>query len=486
MQKIASYGLLAALLFFLQSGLTQTVDDALRYSSTSVIGTARFAATGGALTPLGSDFSVLSTNPAGIGWIRNSSLVVTPSFKLATINSRLTNDPDARGVGNTDTKFSVGTLGVLVAGRTRSLNWTTFNFGIGLNRLADFNEEFRYQGLSQGSLVEGFVDLANRGEFSDFGNNLGIQAEAVLLDDLGYFSDFDINRGDNARIEREQTVTRTGGISELVFGFGGSYRDRVMWGLTLGVPFLDYSETKVYTEFDANGVIENFDDLTFEESFTTSGAGVNLKGGLLFRPIQPLRISLAVHTPTWLRLDDTFSSSFIYNFTFDNVPRGSEASSPQGDFGYQLNTPWRFLAGLGWIFGKSGFVSADIEYANYANTQFGFDNFLEEEAAANAEIDALLSSALNLRVGGEYVLSDFRLRGGLQLKPSPVASLDERELIYSGGLGYQRNKFAIDFAYQYGSREGVFIPYRVFTTPEQIVQNKFTHHRLLLSLGFQF
>lgn len=486
MQNTVRYGLLAALLLIYSAAAAQTVDDALRYSNTAVIGTARFAATGGALTPLGSDFSTLSTNPAGIGWVRNSSLVVTPSFKLASIDSRLNNAVDARTIGNTDTKFSVGSLGVMIAGRTRSLNWTTFNFGIGLNRLADFNEEFRYRGQSQGSIVEGFVDLANRGEFSDFGNNLGIQAEAVLLDDLGYFSDFDINRGDNSIIEREQTVTRTGGISELVFGFGGSFRDRVMWGLTLGVPFLDYSETKVYTEFDANGVIENFDDLTFEESFTTTGAGVNIKAGLLLRPVQPLRISLAVHTPTWLRLDDTFSTAFTYNFTFDGVPQGSEARSPEGDFGYRLSTPWRVLGGLGWIFGKSGFLSADLEYVNYGAAQFGFDNFIDEERAANAEIDDLLGSALNVRVGGEYVLSDFRLRGGLQLRPSPVESLDERELIYSGGLGYQRNKFAIDLAYQYGNREGVFIPYRVFTTPEQLVENSFSRHRLLLSLGFQF
>jgi hypothetical protein len=45
----------------------QSHQDALFFSETDVVGTARTAAMGNAFGALGADISVLSTNPAGLG-----------------------------------------------------------------------------------------------------------------------------------------------------------------------------------------------------------------------------------------------------------------------------------------------------------------------------------------------------------------------------------------------------------------------------------
>ncbi|MEO0874492.1 MAG: hydrocarbon degradation protein, partial [Bacteroidota bacterium] len=64
-------GISLALIFSLSIN-AQNFSDALRYSNFDPIGTARFMGTGSALGPLGADFSVMSTNPAGLGWLRKS------------------------------------------------------------------------------------------------------------------------------------------------------------------------------------------------------------------------------------------------------------------------------------------------------------------------------------------------------------------------------------------------------------------------------
>ena len=67
----------------------QNANDALRFSTFDVMGTGRFVGVGGALGALGTEFSVLSTNPAGLALYRSSEVVVTPSVVLSNTNSKL-------------------------------------------------------------------------------------------------------------------------------------------------------------------------------------------------------------------------------------------------------------------------------------------------------------------------------------------------------------------------------------------------------------
>jgi hypothetical protein len=42
------------------------------------------------------------------------------------------------------------------------------------------------------------------------------------------------------------------------------------------------------------------------ENLTTSGTGINLKAGLIFKPVERIRSCLTIHTPTWFTLTDKF------------------------------------------------------------------------------------------------------------------------------------------------------------------------------------
>src|SRR3954466_4771231 len=82
-------------LIFAQSDI-----DALRYSQSSLTGTARYVSMGGAFGALGADFSSLSYNPAGIGLYRKSEFTFTPSIYAEKTTS------DFLGTSGSDSKFN--------------------------------------------------------------------------------------------------------------------------------------------------------------------------------------------------------------------------------------------------------------------------------------------------------------------------------------------------------------------------------------------
>lgn len=462
----------------------QTAEDALRYSFISPSGTARFAGTAGAMTPLGVDFTTLSTNPAGIGWARQGYAVFTPGFKIENSSASLLNGTGNSALNANRSRLTIPNVGVVFQGTTRSLYWPTFSIGLGINRLADFNETISYRGNSAGSLLDAFVEDANDGVFNSFRNNLAFETGAILEDDEGFFSDFFSNP--NGVINRNGQVVRTGGMSEFVITFGGNYRERMMWGLTLGVPFMKYSELRNYAEIDSDGAIDFFDDLSFEELLETDGTGINFKFGLILRPSQAIRLSLAVHSPTFWSINEVYETTFTYAYTVDNEALGGTALSPRGEFGYNLQTPWRLLGGIGTVIGKKGFIALDVDYVNYAANKFSYDDFTSEATAVNEEIDNLLKSALSARVGGELNLQPFQVRAGVGMQNFPVQGSTETNMLFSAGAGFQKGKFFIDAAYQYLTRAQNFQPYPTFTVEPQDISLSFNRHQLIMSAGIRF
>lgn len=471
---------------------SQSATDALRYSAFEVGGTARSIGAGGALGALGADFSVLSTNPAGAAWYRSSDFVITPTFSNAGTTSSLTNgNGNAPNETNT-TKFNLNSFGTVVASSPRDPNWRTLNFGIGFNRLANFHSDFYFEGESPGSIVNRFREQANNEGISDFESGLAIDSEALFdLDEDGvYESDFD--QVPEAIISRSQDVRRSGGINELVFSLAGNYEERLMIGMTIGVPFISYQQEKTYREEDPgagpDGNVPLFNSLDYSEELNTTGTGINLKLGAIYRASQAARFGLAIHTPTSFSLRESYNSSMAYSFTLESGETiNGSGNSPDGLFDYKLRTPWRFIGSAGYVYRKLGFVSAELEYVNYQNNEFRFDGFDELERSANQGIDQTLTNALRLRLGGELAYEIFRFRAGLQLFQSPVEGDDELNNVISAGLGFRAKSFYMDLAYQRRSSTGTYRPYLVSSNfEEQVVNNEANTNQFVLGIGFRF
>ncbi|MEZ4907688.1 MAG: hypothetical protein R2771_08655 [Saprospiraceae bacterium] len=67
-----------------------------------------------------------------------------------------------------------------------------------------------------------------------------------------------------------------------------------MWGISLGVPFLNYSTDRYYTEVAGDELVADpdyfFSDLSYETGYSTVGVGINAKAGIIAKLPQNIRV----------------------------------------------------------------------------------------------------------------------------------------------------------------------------------------------------
>ena len=97
----------------------QSVTDALRYSTYDVLGTARSVAVGGSMSAIGADFSMLSSNPAGVAAYRSSEFMITPSLFINSNDAELL-ESETGQMSESVTKFLLGNLGFVFGSRPRN------------------------------------------------------------------------------------------------------------------------------------------------------------------------------------------------------------------------------------------------------------------------------------------------------------------------------------------------------------------------------
>ncbi len=475
----------------------QTISDALRYSNLEVGGTARTVGVGGGIGALGADYSVLSTNPAGIAAFRTNEFVITPGVYNSKVTSLLERGTGNEPIDESLAKFNLANIGIILNYRPQYSKWTTFNIGIGFNRLASFNQDFIFSGKSPGSIVQRFTELANDGIFDDFEGILAENAAAIYPSSTNpdvYTNDFeDPLTSPDYQIEREQFFKTRGSYSELVFSLGANFDEKLMVGATIGVPFINYEEEKTYEERDVDTSVIYFDELLFRENLSTSGTGINLKLGFIYRISQMFRVGAAVHTPTAFNLTDNFSTQLRYDYTDGGGASSFTEDSPEGTFDYKLKTPWRAMANFAVLFNRKGFITADVEYVDYSVSEFNLtenSTSIEDrnyEVDLNQEVGNSFQSAVNLRIGGEYAYENLRFRAGYGISGTPYADSNITNNAYSLGFGIREKSFYIDFAYRYSKLTEGYIPY-LLSDPEleQFVTNDIANTRILMTAGFKF
>ncbi len=497
MKKIFSF-LFAATITAAQA---QTASDALRFSYIPQYGgTARTIGVGGAMGALGGDFATVSMNPAGLATYRMSEFTFTPAFHGSSAKSDLLNG----GVSATtqySTNFSMDNLGLVFAHQPVGSKWKTVNYSFGYNRFQDFNSSTYYEGTTKGSMTARWRDAANIDKnFDPFEGDLAAETGAIYKGvlqgsrDSLWLTDFDADP--NKPVYKNQVVETSGSLGEMSFALAGNYNEKIQVGFTVGVPILRYTESKTYVEADKTNTIPYFDKMTYEQNLTTSGSnalasGLNFKFGAIIRPIQALRIGLAVHSPTTLWLNDRYDATLQYGYTTaSGKVYNDQAKSPDGNTNYKLTTPLRAIGSLAYLFGKSGFVSADVEWADYSKANFTYEKqYISDQNEVNTAISNRYKSAVNARFGGEYAYDIFRVRAGFGLNTSPRTDKDFVNMTYSAGVGLRGKSFFMDLGWQTRSLKENYTPYKLVESQanlEQKVTNAYVYNDFLVTFGIRF
>ena len=450
-------------------------------------GTARFNGLSGAFGAVGADFSTLATNPAGIGLYKASEMTLTiaPTIGNASTiyNGSVASDNRVNfGMGNFGFIFNINPYDKNKGGVLKGVN-----VGFGFNRQNDFNNRTVINGVNmKNSLMQSYVNTLNEngtlpGDVrNDYPFDIGLAWDAYLIDTAqgSYYCD-----APYGGVSQTKIIETYGSMNELDFSIGANINDKFFIGLTLGVPFFNYYEYSTYRESRIKDTIPYFISLNYYSNLNTRGTGVNVKFGMIYKPNDWFRIGATIHTPTWYpsMKDEWFSSM---QSSFDNANWNSTQYSPVGIYDYRLTTPFRAMGSVAFIIGQYGLISADYEYVNYSQARFNsaYDSYTD----VNNKIKSDYQSWGNLRVGTEWRLSYFRLRGGFAYFSNPYTSgtNNSERFQASGGFGYRANHFFADVTYVWTKMNQDYYLYNpAMVKPAAITNNTNT---VYTTIGFRF
>lgn len=471
----------------------QAVSDALRYATLYPGGSARVIGAGSSFGAMGGDFGSLSINPAGLADYRSSELVFSFSFNGGSTASML---DGLSQVTDHQTEPNIENLGIVIHTSPFGSTFQTSNFAIGLQQYNSYNESFTFNGQTEGSITDRFLELSNGfapEELDQFEGELALATEAILQDgETTYISDFipsDI-------VNKSQEVSRSGKYNELVLAWAGKMQNSLSIGVGIGIPFVSFEEDKTYFESDPTDAVPFFDRLSFTERLSTSGAGINAKIGLGYTIQRIIRLGLSYQTPSYLKLDDNFDTALEYTFTDIDGTVSTSDVSPDGRFDYRLRTPSRLIGSIGALINTDkikGFVNLDAQYINYAGSRFNLTAFSDDPGEAqfqeqlNSLINNQLESTLNFNLGGEVAYKKLRVRGGVGIySTGEVADQSSSDKIYSAGLGLRENRFYIDLSYQKRDFREEYVPYRLSDPSlQQTVSNQTDVSKITVTVGYK-
>lgn len=483
--KRLKIGFILTLIGFGLNVSAQNEDDALRYANTKFGGTARSTAMAGAFGALGSDFSSLSINPAGIGLYRKSEFTFSPAMGGSATQSNYL------GEQNKDDRyqFSVSNFGMVLAGtkESKSNKWKGAGLAFGYNRLANFNNRAVIQGNNNSSsLTDIYLSEAQSlspDNLPAFGTDMAWST--YLIDTLNgqYFSAMPSNIDKTQR----KIIEKRGGMGETVISFGGNYDNKLFLGTTIGFQKIRYWEESSYSE---SPVTDTFDIKGYSVTnyLNTDGNGMNIKLGLIYMPVPYVRIGGAFHSPTFFNMHDNFSTGMTTSFndgTTLNAGTDANGGGDKGTYDYRYNSPYRAVGSLAFIFGKYGLLSADYEFVDYRESRFravGY-SFVEQNNVIRQKYNAVG----NIRVGSEIKLDPFSIRLGYALYASPFKdkSLMSDQQYLTGGFGYRQDGFFADISYVRSMYNEKYYLYNSTFNPNPS-QNKLTSGTITATVGVRF
>ncbi|MCX8019298.1 MAG: hypothetical protein N2747_02245 [Chitinophagaceae bacterium] len=479
-------------ILLLYTGITmhaQVPEDAIFMSWKPQTGTARNMAIGGAMGSLGGDLTAAVANPAGLAFYKTSDVVISPGFRFGRMKN---NFRESLSDYNDKNSFIFGPTGFVLGGFGRE---GKNSFSLSVNRVAHFHQKLNYSGQNDYSTFA--EPLADEFAASGLTPNGALNSQDISLTTkmalYTYLVDTATINGVKKVIARSEIPSllnqqhqsdMQGGITELTLGYGRELNKKWMAGASLGIPVMRFIRNTRFFEQDATGNSNNhFNYMHYVERYQLRGVGLNLRGGVIFRPREYVRIGLAVHSPHVFTIDETFNAGMAVDVEnlfgpgrgYDSVSASRFTGSEQVLSSYNFYTPARIILSGSYVFREvenitrqKGFITADIEYLNYRWNRFGpsVENTPEAENYFIPYNDAIRSyarGAFHFRLGGELKFKIFMVRAGFAYLSSPYKDkeLKARQILLSGGLGYRNKGIFIDLSYQHRMNRDVHFPYRV-------------------------
>ena len=461
----------------------QTLLDAERYSNSTIQGSARFAAMGGAFGAVGGDFSAIERNPAASSIFSFSEVGVSlNSIQLKNSTSYFNGTEEDNG---NDLALNQAGI-VLVLNEEAGGSWSKVSFGFNYNKTANYDNNFGVVGVNPNRGLDRYFLFYAQGQYLDdisrlegesfneayisIGEFSGYAAQQALFGYEGFvinpiplagttdptnpnIRSYNSNtRAGAAGYTHEYNKTSSGRTNKYTINLSGVYQDKLFLGFNFNIFNVEYRENIRFYEY-GYGPQSGISQLDFANELITLGTANSFQVGAIYKATDHLRLGLSLESPTYYRLSDQIRQSLSSVIRTENEDIDLSLNPAENGIdtvlpAYQFNSPGSVRGSLAYIISDIGLISFDYSIKPHNRAKFipENDDFF---IALNNQIEDNFQTNQRLQIGGEFRVSpQISLRAGYSTESSSRIAFDNSQSIISGGIGYNFGASNLDIAVQ--------------------------------------
>lgn len=404
--------------FYLQAQDVTVIRNSVDvYNNSSLTGSSKYNGMAGSMGALGGDVSVLNSNPAGIGVSITGDIGATLAIRSSENTTSLGSASYDDKTNNTD----LGQIGAIAV--------------------------FELGGQSPWKFVNIGVNYSNQ-SIDDYNETPGNSAIT-----------YDINSGADTAQFDGHAYNRSGDLSKMSLGVGANYDNRIYVGAGLNFHGATLNQYDTARLTFASGGSE-----VFNKQYTPyyeDGTGFSASVGVIGKVNNQFRLGAAIETPTWWNIDRAYTY-------YDKVDANND-----GEYGENQKYASPMKATLSAAFVPNKNLALNVDYTlGLTKPKFTHDS-QDVESELNDFYSDNYKSVSEVKIGAEYRIQQFRLRGGYAFATNPFDSITMAAISDSGtsssvssdqfyagkrntigaGIGYDFKSFYIDAAYQHVSSD---------------------------------
>ena len=459
---------------FLVLGSALRAQDVQRFAERQILGTARYVGMGGAMTAVGGDVSAVLDNPAGLGLYRRSEVMLSLE---ESIDKTAQNVVSLRSA-TPRMRFSVPQVSLVWAwgNPSKQQGMIYNNFMFSYNRLADYNRDVRVAGKNLG-MAETMALLTNGLYEADFAEDSWNNIDIGWLSILGY-EGYLIDPKEDAQwvpavslADGSLDISESGNVDQYTVSWASNIGNQWYVGVSLNVPTLSYTKRMTLQQSDLMNTAK------LASMFHVSGVGVSGSVGVIYRPLQALRVGASLQIPTVMNLSMQTEGD-LYSTIHGNK---YEVLTPaSGTLSLEVVSPLRTSVGVAGQWGERGMLTVQYDYAHASE--------MEDVHTLRLGMEAQVSRGVFCNAGYVYE-SSF-------LAEDPIVGLDvtsiRTDIDYrytahsqyaSVGLGYRSDVVVAQVAYQYRWQ----LIHQYASEWQLDAMNVYAHtHRIVATLAWRF
>lgn len=437
------------LILFLVNSLSPIsyCQDVQRFSERHLMGTARYVGMGGAMTAVGGDPSAVMDNPAGLGLYRRNEITLS-------ISETIDRTQQAEGIDTYQSaRFAAPNIATIwVWGNPNKQRGMIYsNVMLSANRLANFNREIVAKGTGLG-MVPSICALTNGLDETYLQNKPWDDTEIGWLSILGYETYLINPQVDSLATdvlnqyqwtpavdftEGSLSVSEVGYYDQYTLSWAGNISNQWYVGLSVNIPTLSYTKRTSHYETD------RFQSAELKSMYHLSGVGVNGTIGLIYRPIQALRVGASFHTPTMMSLSIQTEGDMYSTVEGKKYEALTPAS---GVVSSEMVSPLRTSVSVAGQIGNKGLIAVQYDYAHSSE--------MEDVHTLRIGAEAQATRGLFLNAGYVYESSFMKndpvwMLGYNEIRTDMDYRYTQSSQYLSTGVGYRSDAVVAQLAYQY-------------------------------------